>query len=105
MQSIDEWAREHHLAESAIARWRNMAPGDGNAVLDLATALRLRTGQLVTTLELLEETALREGQSVSEILARDPIRRAIRSPGSRPQRAALFLARLRELRYPRLTRL
>src|SRR5216683_6759301 len=87
VQSIDEWAREHHLTESHIARWRNMAPGDGNAVLDLAIALRLRTGQLVTALELLEETALREKQSIAEILAADSIRRAIRSPGSRPQRA------------------
>src|SRR5260370_19852154 len=105
IQSIDEWAREHHLAESEIARWRKLEPGDREAVLDLAITLRLRTGQLVTTLELLEETALRQRQSIAEILARDSIRRAIRSPGSRPQRAALFLARLRELRYPRLTSL
>jgi hypothetical protein len=105
VQSIDEWAREHHLAETETARWRKMAPPDRGALLDLAIMLRLRTGQLVTALELLEETALREGQSIAGILAADSIRRAIRSPGSRPQRAALFLARLRELRYPRLTRL
>lgn len=74
------------------------------AILTVAEKLRIRTGQLVAILELLTEIALREKSGVTAILANPKIETALNSAGSAPARASHFLAALRALRYPRLTR-
>ena len=74
-------------------------------MLDIARALRLRTGQLVNALETLEEIAVREHLTVAAILDRPEIRRAANGAGSAPSRASEFLDALRTLRYPLLKKM
>ena len=51
------------------------------AMLDLARTLRLRTGQLVTALDTLDEIAVRERVTVAAILDRVEIRRIANGSG------------------------
>jgi hypothetical protein len=97
-------AAKRHLPDAHLARWLAMEEGSRTAILAVAEQLRLRTGQLVTALELLEEIAVREGETPEATLARTEITRAINLAGSTPARAAAFLEALRTVRFPRLGR-
>ena len=65
----------------------------------------MRTGQLVTAFELLEEIALRERVSIEAILARAEVRRILDGAGSAPGRARELIEMLRAMRFPRLRRM
>jgi hypothetical protein len=99
---IRELAAERRLPPSHIARWLAMDPQSRAAMLDIARSLRLRTGQLVTALETLDEIAVREHVTVAAILDRPDVRRIANGSGSAPSRASALLEALRTLRYPRL---
>ena len=73
--AIRQWAAQRHLPEAHLRRWLALADQDRAALLELAEGLRLRTGQLVTTLELVEEIAVRESATIGMILVRPEIRR------------------------------
>ena len=98
-------ARERRLSASHLARWLAMDPPSRAALLDIADALRLRTGQLTTALDTLEEIAVREQVSVAAVLDRPEIRRVANGSGSAPSRASGLLEALRTLRYPRLKKM
>lgn len=102
--AVQEWAAEHHVPQPALDRWLDMGETDALAILGVARDLRLRTGQLLSALEMLAEVGVRERESAASILARDELRPIIRGGGSRPERASALIDRLRELRYPRLAR-
>jgi hypothetical protein len=102
---IRELAAERRLPQSHIDRWLAMDPPSRAAMLDLARALRLRTGQLVTALETLDEIAVREHATVAAILEQPEIRRIAKGSGSAPSRASTLLEALRTLRYPLLKRM
>src|SRR5208337_1254725 len=53
-------AAERRLPPSHLARWLAMDPASRAAMLDIARVIRLRTGQLMTALETLEEIAVQE---------------------------------------------
>lgn len=95
-------AEKRRLPDSHLARWLAMDPASRAAILDIARAMRLRTGQLVTALELLEEIAVREDLTAAGVLERPEIRRIKAAPGAAPARASALLEALRTLRYPRL---
>jgi len=95
-------AAGRRLPPSHLARWLAMDAASRAAMLDIARALRLRTGQMVTALEMLEEIAVREDLTVAGVLDRAGIRRIAAGPGSAPSRASAMLEALRTLRYPRL---
>jgi len=99
---IRELAAERRLPASHLARWLAMDQPSRAAMLEIAQTLRLRTGQLVTALDTLEEIAVREHQTVAAILDHPEIRRIVRSAGSTPSRASALLEQLRALRYPLL---
>jgi hypothetical protein len=99
---IRELAAERRLPPSHIARWLAMDPQSRAAMLDIAQSLRLRTGQLVTALETLDEIAVREHVTVAAILDRPDVRRIANGSGSAPSRASALLEALRTLRYPLL---
>jgi hypothetical protein len=103
--AIRRWAADKHLPDTALARWLELDETAGAAILALTRELRLRTAQLATALELLEEIALRENRGLVAILESDPIRSAIAAAGSAPARASRMLEALRAIRFPRLTRL
>jgi hypothetical protein len=102
---IRELAAERRLPQSHLERWLAMDPPSRAAMLDIAQALRLRTGQLVTALDTLDEIAVREHVTVAAILDQLEIRRIANGSGSAPSRASALLEALRTLRYPLLKRM
>ena len=102
MAAVRAWAIEHHVPEVAVDRWLELGEAGAMALLAAARDLRLRTGQLLSALEMLMEIGVREGEGAAHILAREELRDAATRGGSRPQRARAFIDKLREFRYPRL---
>ena len=102
---IRELADERRLPSSHLDRWLAMDPLSRAAMLEIARALRLRTGQLVTALDVLDEITVREHVTVAVILDRPEIRRIANGSGSAPSRASALLEALRTLRYPLLKRM
>jgi hypothetical protein len=87
-----------------LEMWLKMDAGSRAALLQVARGLKLRTGQIVAALELLDQLAVRERATPASILARGDIARIVAGAGSAPQRARVLLDALRALRYPRLGR-
>src|SRR5579863_1028455 len=77
-------AAQRRLPAAHLERWLAMDHASRCALLAFARKLRLRTGQLVSALDLLEEIAVRERTTVGEVLGRDEIRRIADAPGSAP---------------------
>jgi hypothetical protein len=102
---IRELAAERRLPQNHLDRWLAMDLPSRASMLDLARALRLRTGQLVTALDTLDEISVREHVTAVAILDWPEIRRIANSPGSLPSRASALLEALRTLRYPRLNKM
>lgn len=98
-------AAGRRLPPSHLERWLAMDPLSRAAILDIARAVRLRTGQLMTAIEMLEEIAVREHVTVAGILKRSEIRRIAAGPGSAPARASALLEAIRTLRYPLLKKM
>ena len=98
-------AEERRLPAAHLERWLTSDELSRGALLRLAKKLRLRTGQLVTALELLEEVAVRERITVAEVLSRDEICRITDGPNSGPARASALIEALRQLRFPRLRKM
>lgn len=102
---IRQLAAERRLPQSHIDRWLAMDPPSSAAILDVARILRLRTGQLMTALDTLDEIAVRDQMTAAAILDQPEIRRIANGPGSAPTRASALLEALRTLRYPLLKRM
>jgi hypothetical protein len=102
---IRELAAERRIPQSHVNLWLAMDRSSRAAMLDIARTLRLRTGQLVTALDTLDEIAVREHVTVAAILDRPEVRRVANGPGSAPSRASALLEALRTLRYPLLKRM
>ena len=98
-------AGERRLPASHLARWLALELPSRTALLEIARALRLRTGQLVTALETLEEITVRERITAAAVLAEPEIRRIVNGAGSAPARASALLEALRSLRYPLLRKM
>ena len=104
-QQIRTIAAERRLPASHLARWLAMDAPSRAAILDLARTLRLRTGQLVTTLDTLDEISVRDHLTIASVLDRPEIRRIANGSGSTPSRASALLEALRTVRYPLLKRM
>jgi len=102
---IRELAAERRLPHSHLDRWLATDSLSRAAMLDIARTLRLRTGQLATALDTLDEIAVREKMTVAAILDQPEIRRIANGSGSAPSRASALLEALRTLRYPLLKRM
>jgi len=101
-ERIREWAEKRRLPQSLLESWRRLASDDSAALLGIVEALPIRTGQFTVMFALLEEIAVRDGESLAAILSRAPLRRIVDGDGSGPAKAAALLDALRVLRYPRL---
>ncbi len=101
---IRSWAEKRRLPKAHLGRWLALAHEDRVALLETAERLRLRTGQFVTALELLDEIALRDRESIAGVLARNEIRRILEGTGSAPGRAQSLVEQLRVACFPRLKR-
>ncbi len=102
IEAIHSLSKRRHLPQPHLDKWLAMEAPSRRALLEIAERLKLRTGQLVTAIELLEEISIREDATPAAILARDKVRRSCSLNGSGPARAAAFLGALRAIRFPRL---
>jgi len=98
------WADTKALPPVHVQRWLALDEPGRIRLLEIAESLKMRAGQCVVALSLLEEIAIREGQTIGEILDRPSFRRIFNSAGSGPGRVREMLDELRTLRYPQLTR-
>jgi hypothetical protein len=103
-QAVRACAETRHLDHAHLERWLALDAESAAAMLEAATRLRLRVGQLQCALDMLEEIALVEGTQVSAVLARAPLKRILDGAGSAPARARAFVDELRAMRFPRLGR-
>jgi hypothetical protein len=103
-QAVRAWAEERHLDRAHLERWLALDAYSAAAVLNAASCLRLRVGQLQGALGRLEEIALVDGTQVSAVLARAALKRILEGNGPAPARARAFVDELRAMRYPRLGR-
>jgi hypothetical protein len=101
---IGRWANAKLLPPAVAERLLALDEPGRTQLLEIAERLRMRTGQFISAFALLEEIAVRECQSLGEILAHPSVRRVVNSVGSGPGRARALLDELRSLRYPRLKR-
>ena len=99
---IRDLATRRRLPADYLARWLGLERSGRLALLELARALKFRTGQLAAALDLLDEISVREQTSAAQILARPPLRRLVTGGGSAPERAHAVLDELRAIRFPRL---
>lgn len=95
-------AERRHLPADRLARWLAFDEDSRAAILEVALALKLRTGQLSVALDLLDEISVREKTIAASILARPALRRLRDAGGSAPERAHALLDQLRAIRFPRL---
>ncbi len=100
--AILELAKDRRLPLSHVDRWLAFDDTSRGAILELARKLKLRTGQLVVTIEELDEVSVRERTTPAEILARDSFRRIVANAGSAPGRARAFIDELNAVRFPKL---
>ena len=99
---IRDLSTRRRLPQAYLERWLHLDQSGRSALLELARALKFRTGQLVAALDLLEEISVREQTSAAKILARPPLRRLVTASGPAPERAHAVLEELRAIRFPRL---
>ncbi|MBF6569685.1 MAG: hypothetical protein IVW54_12515 [Candidatus Binataceae bacterium] len=102
--AIRQWAADKRLPDAALARWLGLDDESRRALLTMAKELRLRTAQMATVLDLIEEIGLRESATAAAILAREPVTAVIAGGGSTPDRASAMIEALRAIRFPELTR-
>ncbi|HYL60510.1 MAG TPA: hypothetical protein VEU51_16700, partial [Candidatus Acidoferrales bacterium] len=103
-KGIRALAAERRLPQAHLERWLGLDALSRNEFLNLARKLRMRTGQIVAALEMLDEIAVRERVTVAAVLEREEIHRAAGSAGSTPARAHAFVEAIRAIRFPRLKR-
>jgi hypothetical protein len=101
---LRRWSDAKSLPPFHVQKWLGLDEPGRTRLLEIAEMLKMRAGQCIAALALLEEIAVRESQSIAEILERAVLRRILNSPGSGPGRARAMLDELRTLRYPRLKR-
>jgi hypothetical protein len=99
---IRSLAAARRLPDAHLDQWLHLEEGSRAAVLELARALKLRTGQIVAALDLLDEISVREKTEIAALLSRPSIRRLVDGAGSAPARGRAFLDELRTMRFPRL---
>ena len=99
---LHRWAKAKLLPPACVQKWLALSDQGRTRLLEIAETLKMHAGQFIKALAMLDEIAIREGQDVSEILARPSLHRVIKAKGSGPGRARALLDELRALRYPQL---
>lgn len=105
-EALKAYIAAHDVSMTAIELLSALSADDRNAVFGLISTLKLGINKLKDFHTLLEEIALRDQQTISDILA-DPEIQAIleHDKYSGPQKTDLIRQQLRRRRYPQLTAL
>lgn len=105
-QGILDYGREKGFHGQTVERWLKLSESDRGALLDLALALKMGENHLRDFLDWLEEIALRDGVSLSEILKGESILRILSAPRlSRNDKLKRVKEEVRRLRFPRLSQI
>jgi len=102
---IQAYATARAYGAATTARWLRLAQPDAAALLQLASELRLGEHQLRDLWDWAEEIAAREGLSLSQVLAVEPIAAARARRLGRNDKLKAIKAALRRLRLPQLAAL
>ncbi len=95
-------AAARKYSDVTVDRWLRLSPDDGAVVLALAQELRLGDNQLRDLWEWAEEIAARDGTSLVQVLAAEPIDAARRRTVGRNDKLKLIKGALRRVRFPQL---
>ena len=95
-------AAEKRLPMTNLERWLAIDQPSRARLLEIVEIVKLRTGQIATTIDLLDEIRVRDRITIAEILDRPGIQRVLKSAGSTPARASALLDELRSVRFPRM---
>ena len=105
-ESIKTYLAEHELPMSVLELLGNLPPTDRQAVFALIAELRLGVNKMKELLSHLDDIALREGQSVAQIVQDSRIQRVLTDAALQgPQKAEQIRRIIRVLRYPQFTEL
>jgi hypothetical protein len=102
---IITYAQQKRLSPHTLARWRAWPDTDQAALWDFAHELQLGENHLRDFLDWCEETVLRDGGTVAELLTRPDLRRLLEAKLGRNDKLKAVKDALRKIRYPRLSRL
>ncbi len=88
--------------ELLAARTATWSDDERATMADVVAALRPSPRHLADVLDWLDDIAARDGVRPGSVVAAPPLRAALGSPGSPPDRLKRWKEALRRLRYPRL---
>jgi hypothetical protein len=100
--AIRSYAGARMYSAATTERWLRLPGGDGDALLQLATELRLGENQLRDLWEWAEEIGTRDQLTLSRVLSAPPIATARARQLGRNDRLKVIKAALRRLRFPQL---
>ncbi|MDO8434904.1 MAG: hypothetical protein Q7S58_21095 [Candidatus Binatus sp.] len=95
-------AAEKRLPATHLERWLALDHASRARLLEIMEMLKLRTGQIVTAIDLLDEIRVRDRIAIAQLLDRPAIVRVLKSAGSTPSRASALLDELRAMRFPQM---
>lgn len=105
-QPVLAYGREKGFHKQTLERWLGLSEVDREALLELARGLKLGENHLRDFLDWLQEIALRDGVSFSDVLNGAALSRISSDPRlSRNDKLKRMKEELRRLRFPRLARL
>jgi hypothetical protein len=101
--AVRAYATEKRFAAATVTRWLAQAPSDRDALLELATRLRLGENQLRDVLDDLVAIGARRGCGIGAVLDDAELRAALARPLGRNEGIKAVKQVLRRLRYPQLS--
>ena len=105
-QSIHDYATEKGFHKQTIERWLRLDAADRQALWDLVKELRMGENHLRDFLDWLEEIALRDGITFSDILKGESVSRILSAPRlGRNDKLKQLKEDVCRLRFPRLAQI
>jgi len=99
------YAQEKRLSVQTLQRWQSWPEEEQTALLVVAKELQLNENQLRDFLDWLEEIVARDGGAIHDVLMRVEVQRLLEAKLSRNDKLKAIKARIRKIRYPRLSQL
>ena len=105
VEQILAYAQQKRLSPQTSARWQTWSEADQTALWETVQELQLGENHLRDFLDWCEESALRDGGTIAELLARPAIRQPLTAKLGRNDKLKAVKEALRKIRYPHLSRL
>lgn len=105
IEQVTAYAQAKRLHPQTIARWQAWSEADQTALWELVQELQLGENHLRDFLDWCEEIVLRDGGTITDLLAYPTLRQPFRAKLGRNDKLRAVKDALRKMRYPRLSRL